>query len=190
MKVLRIAVLSLFLLSSIAYLGYWRYISINTDLIGPEIRCDTEEVQVSVKATEEELLQGITAFDDKDKDVTGTLLIESISDFISPGKRIITYAAFDSSNNVSRLERKLIYTDYTSPQFTILQPLRFALGSADGVEGYLQVLDCLDGDITDKIKFDQLSYNYYGSGGVYSIEFRATNSAGDTAYLSTDVEFY
>ena len=190
MKILRIAVLLIFLLLAVTYLGYRGYVSRSTDTIGPEIQYQPEELQISVKASEQDLLQEVTAFDVRDKDVSESLLVESLSDFISPGKRLITYAAFDSNNNVTRQERELVYTDYTSPQFTILKPLRFALGSSEDLSDYLEVFDCLDGNITDKVKFDQPDYYYGTIIGRYPIQFRATNSAGDTAYLSAEVEFY
>lgn len=190
MKLFRIAVLILFLLSTAAYVGYRGYGSRKLDAIGPEIEYHQEALQVSVTTSEEELLQGVTAFDGVDQDVTKSLLIESVSDFIGPGKRLITYAAFDSSNNITKCVRELTYTDYTPPRFIILKPLRFALGTSQGITGYLQVLDCIDGDITDQIKFEQPDYYFGALGGSYPIEFRATNSAGDTAYLSAEVEFY
>ena len=58
----------------------------------------TEDIDLSL------LLNGITATDNKDGDVTDTLLIEKISD-TAKGDVIVTYAALDSANNVAKASR-------------------------------------------------------------------------------------
>lgn len=50
------------------------------------------------------LLDGITAIDDMDGDVSDTLLIEKISD-TAKGDVLVTYAALDKSNNVAKASR-------------------------------------------------------------------------------------
>ena len=54
--------------------------------------------------SEEQLLEGVSAFDDVDGDVTGSVLVEKISD-TAAGNVIVTYAALDSSNNVAKKSR-------------------------------------------------------------------------------------
>lgn len=50
------------------------------------------------------LLEGVTAVDDEDGDVTDTLLIEKISD-TAKGDVLVTYAALDRSDNVAKAGR-------------------------------------------------------------------------------------
>ncbi len=190
MKLLRIAGLSMFLLSAIAFAGYRGYEISRNDEAGPLIEFDSDEVTAGVKVTEEELLKNVTAYDEKDGDVTASLLIESISDFISSGQRIITYAAFDSNNNITKRERKLIYTDYKSPRFSLKRPLRFTVGDTANILEYMEVWDCIDGDLSENIKYEEPDYNFGTTEDTYQITFQVTNSAGDTAYLPAEIEFY
>jgi hypothetical protein len=190
MKLLRIAGLIVFLLSAAVFTGYEGYKSRYKDLKGPVISFQTESIQASVNTPEAELLQDVKAYDDKDGDVTKSVIIEEISKFISPGKRIITYAAFDKTNNITKKERLLIYTDYIPPRFALSQPLSFIIGEYDDIIQDLTVSDCIDGDITRKIRYTQ-SDDYFGeSEGSYEVEFQVTNSAGDVSALSAMVDFH
>lgn len=79
---------------------------------------DNSEISVSIHADEAELLAGVTAYDAKDGDVTDSLAVEHISNFIEKGRRKISIVAFDSDNNVTHAEREMVYNDYTSPVFS------------------------------------------------------------------------
>jgi hypothetical protein len=188
MKVLRIAGLVIFMLSLVAFVGFDRYEAYRKDTLEPEITFENDSLTVSVNATEQELLQDVTAFDQKEGDVTASVIIEKISKFTSPGKRTITYAAFDSSNNVAKKDRESVYSDYTAPRYSLSQPLIFNVGE-DDILKYLTVTDCIDGDLSGNIKYDEKSYTFGDYEGTYETKFMVTNSAGDTAYLPVDVEF-
>ena len=54
----------------------------------------------------QQLLEGVTAYDSHDGDVTASLLIEKVTE-TGNGKVIVTYAAVDSSNNVAEQSRIL-----------------------------------------------------------------------------------
>ena len=54
----------------------------------------------------DKLLEGVTAYDSHDGDVTASLLIEKVTE-TGNGEVIVTYAAMDSSNNVAELSRIL-----------------------------------------------------------------------------------
>ena len=134
------------------------------DQSGPEIQMDQQEIQVSIAADDATLLQGVTATDRKDGDVTDSLVVESISNFIEKGRRKVSIVAFDSDNHVTRAERDIVYTDYTSPTFTLDAPLRFSMDAESLTEG-LHAQDCLDGDITSKIQMSfQDDISYYSAG--------------------------
>ncbi len=190
MKLLRIAGLSLFLLSAVTFAGYCGYEVSRNDIAGPVIEFAGEDVTVGVTVTDEELLKNVTAYDEKDGNVTDSLLIETISDFIKPGQRMITYAAFDKNSNVTKRERKLNYTDYESPRFSLEKPLRFAVGDAANILDFIKVWDCIDGDLTEKIKYEEPDYSFGTAEDSHQIKFQVTNSAGDTSILPTEVQFY
>ena len=155
---------------------------------GPEISMDNSEISVSIHADEAELLSGVTAYDAKDGDVTDSLAVEHISNFIEKGRRKISIVAFDSDNNVTHAEREMVYNDYTSPVFSLDGPLRFSVNADDLTEG-LSAEDCLDGTITDRIRLsyqDEIS----STPGLYQVTYSAANRAGDVTSLPVTVELY
>ncbi len=72
------------------------------DRIGPVITMDQQELTVGLNATDEDFLQGVKAVDENDGDVTDSLVVESVSNFLGGGRRLVGYAAVDRHNNVSR----------------------------------------------------------------------------------------
>ena len=81
------------------------------------------------------------------------------------------------------------YTDYVSPHFTLSGPLVF---TESGVADMLQRVgaqDCIDGDLTSRVKVSAKdSGSLVSSVGSHEVEFRVTNSMGDTAYLTATVD--
>lgn len=155
----------------------------------PVIEFADDVLQVPTTATEAELLQGVTATDAEDGDVTDSVLIESVSRFVSGNTVKVTYAAFDAQNHVTKATRTVQYTDYVSPHFTLSGPLVF---TESGVADMLQRVgaqDCIDGDLTSRVKVSAKdSGSLVSSVGSHEVEFRVTNSMGDTAYLTATVD--
>ena len=54
--------------------------------------------------TDEELLSGVTATDETDGDVTGSLVVEKVSE-VGDGTVIVTFGARDRSNNLVKASR-------------------------------------------------------------------------------------
>lgn len=54
--------------------------------------------------SDEKLLEGVSAFDDVDGDVTDSVLVEKISE-TADGSVIVTYVALDSADNVAKRSR-------------------------------------------------------------------------------------
>ena len=99
----------------------------NTDRERPTITVSKEALELSVQAPQEAYLQGVTAFDDKDGDVTASLVVSSVRLLDSDGTIEVTYAAFDKAGNVASTVRNAKYTDYVSPRFTANQSLTLKL---------------------------------------------------------------
>lgn len=148
MRRLRITIVILFVLSGIAFIGYNIANRILSDHTPPVITSDSDTISVSVAAEDSELLAGLTATDNKDGDITDSIRISSMSNFTEPGKRTISYAVFDSSNQAATLTRNLEYTDYVSPKIHQTQPLRFSLNEMDdaNLAENMTAEDCIDGD--------------------------------------------
>lgn len=159
------------------------------DSSGPEISMNADSVSISVKESESALLEGVTAADRKDGDVTDSIVVENISSFVADGRRTVTYVAFDSDNHVTRESRSVIYEDYTKPRFELTAPLQFPANSKELLSG-LTVSDCIDGDITASVKFLPQGEFSVDTAGIYQIEFRAVNSAGDVAIMNAPLEIY
>lgn len=189
MRRIRSMSLLLFVCSAVIFSIYrfeqWK----NRDTLGPQITMEPQKLEVLAAVTEEELLQGITAYDVKDGDVTDSLMIEQFSNFIEKGRREVTVAAFDSDNHVSRMKREIIYTDYRSPRFYLRSRLRFPLESQDIMSAF-GVTDSLDGDLSSKL---QMSPDYrvaIDRAGEYPVLVQVTNSAGEVAKVKATVEIY
>ena len=183
---------TLVLLASAAVFGRYFWTDIRTkDTLGPIIEMDTSELHVSVNDPQTQLFQGMKAQDAKDGDVTSSLIVEKLSDFIAEDTRVISYAAFDSDNHTTKATRRLVYTDYTPVVFTLDKPLRFAATS--GRIDYLASLharDCLDGDISDYVTFTSDSVINTRLAGDYRTALEVTNSAGDTFQLPVTITVY
>ena len=159
--------------------------AITSDYVPPVISTQYDTIQASVAVTDPELLTGMTASDNLDGDVTDSLVVVSKSKFIQRGTRRVGYAAFDKNNNVGVYERMLTYTDYQSPRFALLQPLRFLNGNSN-VDYLADVSadDCLDGDITRQIMITFGDSRSVGDGVTsQKLNIQVTNSAGDTSSL-------
>lgn len=159
------------------------------DTIAPRISMDSDTIEVSVSDGEEAMLAGVTASDSNDGDVSDTLIVESMGQFLSPGRRNITVAAFDSSSNVAKQTRQVIYTDYTGPKFSLSAPLRFPLNATDILEN-VTAYDVLDGDITNQIKISQSTIMNTMVADEYDTVLTVSNSAGDTVKLPCTVTIY
>lgn len=190
MKKMKILSILLFVSAIAIYLIYGIYEKKNSDEIAPVLQCETEALTVSVSATEEELLQGVTAKDDKSGNVEDTLVIESISSFTEENTRMITYAAIDEKGNVGRVQRTLSYEDYQKPRFDLKEPLRFSVGGSINFLNNVSADSVLDGNLTDKIKYTLESSIDLKSTGVYQVEYRVMDSAGSVVYLPLEVEVY
>lgn len=154
----------------------------------PTIHFDKDEIEVTTKATDEELLQGVTARDAEDGNVTDSLMVERIASLDGKNTITVSYVAFDSQNHVTRASRSAHYTDYTSPKFTMSRPMVFMpTGIGDMMDG-IGARDCIDGDISVKVR---AAYDNTESAlrepGEHKVELTVTNSVGDHVSLTIPV---
>lgn len=159
------------------------------DHVAPKIVMDEEKITISVTDGEEKMLEGVTASDDRDGDVSSTLLVESMSSFIEPGRRTVTIAAFDKSSNVAKVTREIVYSDYEAPKFELDGPFKFPL-NYDNMLSHVTVSDVLDGDITNSVKISSEYLLDNTQVGDYHMILSVSNSAGDTVELPVTVQIY
>lgn len=175
---------------SVAGLGVYRYLAKQkTSGEAPVITFDNNLLEVTTSATEAELLQGVTATDAEDGDVTDSLLIETSTHFISDTTIEVTYAAFDSQGHVSKATRSVRYVNYTPPRFYFTGPMVFSEAGVSELLSYIGARDCIDGDISSRVKVASVeSGTLLSTPGLHILEFRVTNSTGDTAYLKVPID--
>lgn len=147
----------------------------------PQITASSNTLEISCDYTQEQLLEGVTAKDEKDGDLTGQILVGDFSRFIEPGVCDLNYVVFDSSEHMATLTRRVTFTDYHSPRFGLSQPLCFEEGSTNNTEvrSLFTASDLLDGDLTDWITYVETDASY-STPGEYTITMEVRNSFGDT----------
>lgn len=153
--------------------------------VAPVIRCEEEKLVISVKATEEELLGKVTAWDEQDGDLTASVQISGISKLLTDDTAKITYVVFDSDHNVGSLTRYVQFTDYEPARFSLSQGLIYYRNESIALLDRLSATDVMDGDITDMIRVSAL--NATSQAEVYTVDVQVTNSMGDTSRLQLSV---
>ena len=188
MRYLRIAAVVV-LVCSIAF-SLWAnrkyYGSLNTD--HPTISNSEELLEISVNDPPEAMLQGLSASDATDGDLTKDIMVASVSHFLEPGTVNVKYVVFDSHNNSATLTRRVRYTDYTPPVFSLEKAPVYKVGKSFDLLDYVRVDDCIDGDISDHIRVISNMVNNYLAGN-YPIVLEVSNSCGDTEQVTVWVSY-
>lgn len=191
MKKLKMASFVIFCISLAASVLFWFTQVRKGDRIGPVITMDQKEVTVGLDATDEDFLKGVKAVDANDGDVSSSLVVESVSNFLSGGRRLVVLAAVDNHNNVSRANRIVKYEGYTSPTFDLKKPLCFEKGSKnDDLLKNLVVKDKIDGDLSSQVKILTNSVVDLYTAGEYPVKLQVSNSAGDTVSFQATIQVY
>ena len=188
MRYLRIATI-LILVGCVLFAGWANsryYGNLNMDY--PEITNTEEQLQISVQDLPGAMLQGLSAWDATDGDLTSEILVASVSHFLEPGTVNVKYVVFDSHNNSATLSRRVHYTDYQSPVFSLDKAPVYTTGSSFDLLEHIRVEDCVDGDISDNIRVISNMVNNYSVGN-YPVILEASNSHGDTAQITLWVTY-
>ena len=188
MRFIRISITVIFALSVIFF--FYVKFSDKADYNAPVITCKSDVVEVSVDATNEELLGFISATDEKDGDITDNVIVESVSPFVSHNSAKITYAVSDSDNNVTKLEKDIVYTDYTPPVFSFNNQIVCYVGATkiellNGVTAY----DSLEGDISSRVIVSESEIDITQP-GIYPVTYKVTTSKGITSEICINAYVY
>ena len=191
MKRTTLMLLAALLLELGAFAAYIYTVHQRLDTAGPEIMIEEGILELSVNASDEDLLQGVTAQDRRNGDVTDSLIIESVYGIGEDNTATVTYAAFDRSGNVSTQSRRIRYVDYHAPRFELYGSLTFSQGDVEDVIEYVGANDVIEGDIRRRVHAtlisDTKSVNEIGS---HKVRFQVTNSLGDTSEVVLPVEVF
>lgn len=190
MKALRIITILIFIISLLVYGGVHVYYQYSLDRVPPVIQCDDTVLQVSVNADEKTLLEGVTAADDRDGDLTDQIMIQGISRLLTSDTARITYVVFDASENMASRTRTIQYTDYERPRIQLDQAPVFApVPSGDPLVELgeaLKAVDVRDGDISGNIRITAQNVDMYEE-GIYRVNVQVSNSMGDTEVVPLTV---
>lgn len=171
------------------FAGYRQYDAIKSDVDAPEISInDTQTLQISVQTPKAELLQGVTATDRHDGDLTQKLVVESVRLIDSDGLVTVRYAVADQAGNVAKAERTAQYTDYESPKFSLSRPLVYEVYQDFDVLDAVYARDALDGDIRHRVRATTMGEASIYSQGTHDVHLQVSNSLGETAEIIVPVE--
>lgn len=184
--------LSIVMAAAIALFGAYLVMTRNfKDTTPPVITVEAQMLEISVKDDQDILMTGITATDNRDGDVTASLLVESVYGITEDHVTTVTYAAFDRAGNVSKIQRKVRYTDYRAPRFELDTSLCFPYNSGFDLLEYVGAQDVIEGDIRRRVRAtlvsDTRSINEIGA---HVVRMQVTNSLGDTVEIDFPVEVY
>lgn len=161
------------------------------DTVGPELIVDEGLLELSVEDGTDMLLTGIRALDERDGDVTSSILVESVYGIDQNNMTTVTYAAFDRAGNVSKTQRQVRYVDYEHPRFQLYGSLTFSYGSGFDLLEYLGAQDVIEGDIRRRVHATLISdTKSIEAEGRHQVKLQVTNSLGDTSELVVPVEVF
>ncbi len=154
----------------------------------PEISFAQEEIEVETNADDFALLEGVTASDKEDGDITDSLMVEHVSKFVEDSVVDATYVVYDSQNHVARASRRVRYTNYVSPRFGMTAPMVFTARNVADMLDNVTARDAIDGDISLKVhaSYDNTTADL-ANVGIHEVEISVTNSLGDTSRLMIPV---
>ena len=177
------------ILCIVVFAGYRVMDRMATDTKPPVIEIEEGELVVSALAEDSSLMEGVSAKDNRDGDVTASLVVESVSMIDSTSGTVnVIYAAFDKAGNVTKAERNVTFSDYESPRFDLKNALVYTENSGFDVLTAITAQDMIDGNISHWIRATNMDQTTIGIAGEHQIQFRVTNSLGDLAALTLPVE--
>lgn len=187
LKYVRIFLILFFCLALAAAVGLYAYNYTHEDTKPPAFRSSLDLVEVSMTDPPEALMQGLSAYDNVDGDVTAKIHVKSISTLINDTDVNVEYIVFDNASNYAVFSRTVRYRDYTSPRFHMLKPMIFNVGETVSYAGAVAVMDQRDGNISGRLKLEE-STVISSTPGSYTAKLSATNRMGDTIYLPLTVQ--
>lgn len=161
-----------------------------TDTQPPQIQIEEGELAVSVRDPQRALLQGVSAQDRVDGDVTDLVVVAQVQLMNPDGTIQVTYAAFDRTGNATRAVRMARYTDYESPRFQLNRSMTFSGNAGFDLFREVKAYDQLDGDISHRVRITSMDNQTVTTVGQHLVKLQVSNSLGETVELEIPVEVY
>lgn len=188
MRIVRVLLMAAFIISLVLF-GVTEVLErTGRDPGTPVIVSDRETLEIPCAYTREQLLEGLSAKDETDGDLTDQIILGTFSRFIGEGLSSMTYVVFDSDDQPGTLTRNVRFTDYHAPRFTLTEPLVFAVqeGSYSAAMERIGAQDVLDGDLTGWVTQTDTNLDYEAAGS-YTMTVQVSNSFGDTSSAALPV---
>lgn len=185
MRTIKQAIIILLVLLIAGNVGSYFYLGTSVRKVPPVISCPEEILEISASDNESVLLTGVTATDEQDGDLTAKVTIAGISKLITNDTAKVTLIVFDSDDNMTSCTRRIRYTDYHRPTFTVTEPLVYSTTEEVAMLARLKATDVVDGDISKNIRVSTLEPS--NNPEIYHVSIQASNSMGDTAWVRLPV---
>ncbi len=147
----------------------------SADTVHPVITAESDSITVSAKDGDEALLEGITATDNRDGDLTSEIIITDKKKLTDSDGFEVSYIVYDSSNNSDTITRIVYYDDYKEPDITLTKAMILDIGESFSVNEYISAEDSIDGDLSDSLVTVSDSINTEEA-GLYSVTVSVENS--------------
>ncbi|MEG1254251.1 cell wall-binding repeat-containing protein [Clostridium sp.] len=149
---------------------------------GPKIQgVDSATLKVGEKF---DSLKGVTAYDDKDGDLTSKLQVEGV-DTSEPAEVKIVYEVTDSDNITSNITRTIVIKSNKIPEVSGIQDIAISVGDYFNPRLGIKVYDDEDGDITSTMKIEGKVDT--SKGGNYNLTYKIIDSDGNAVSLKRNI---
>ena len=154
----------------------------------PVISSEVDEIHIPCQYNQEDLLQGLTAYDVEDGYITEKILIGGFSDFTERGVSSLEYAVYDTDGNIAVFSRKVVFSDYVPPRVSMPEPWTFKATDNAYNTPFLRLhgSDMLDGDISKHILITSEDINF-AVPGEYTASVYVKNSFGDEVSMDLPI---
>ena len=187
MKILR-NIVGIVFIACLVLFGYTAFNeAAKSDSTYPEIHFEENVIQMETGDSEDRLLEGVTAYDGKDGDLTSKVFVESISNFVEPGVSNVSYVVYDADRHAAKASRRVVYLDYTPPRFVLRHSPVYHVGEKINLTDFIGAEDMIDGDISSSVRFNTSTIPN-NTEGIHQLTVTVTNSKGDTSELSLKVK--
>ena len=185
MKTIKQALIILLALLVLGHTASYFYLGSSDRKIPPVMHCPDDILEVASFDKESVLLQGVTASDPQDGDISNRIVIAGISKLVTNDTAKVTYIVFDSDDNMASCVRRIRYTDYHRPIFKVVEPLIYSTTEEIAILPRLEAHDVVDGDISNNIRVSTREAT--SNSELFYVSIQATNSVGDTSLLTLPV---
>lgn len=179
MRIIQTVLVALLVLLVLGQIFTTAYLQSQDRMDPPVLSCPSDVLEVSAGDPKSVLLKDVSAIDSQDGDLTGRIVIGSISRLFNENTAKVTLLVFDSDNNMGMCTRYIRYTDYHRPRFAVYEPLVSDTAEDLSIINRLSAYDVVDGDITKDIRISTLSSTQNPE--LFLVTVQVMNSLGDIA---------